>query len=109
LVGVEQLGDLSLPRIPEYATNNAHMFYLVCPSLQVRTALIEQLKTAGVMAVFHYQSLHASQFYASQHDGRPLPNADRYTDCLLRLPLFFELADAQVDHISNVIRRFFGR
>lgn len=109
LVCVAQTGDLLLPQIPEYATNNAHMFYLVCPSLQVRTALIERLKAAGVMAVFHYQSLHASQFYALQHDGRPLPNAERYTDCLLRLPLFFELTDAQIDYISDVIRSFFGR
>jgi dTDP-4-amino-4,6-dideoxygalactose transaminase len=109
LVGDEQAGDLSLPKIPECATNNAHMFYLVCPSLLVRTALIERLKAAGVMAVFHYQSLHASQYYAPQHDGRQLPAADRYTDCLLRLPLYYELTDAQVDYISDVIRSFFGR
>ena len=109
LAGVEKAGCALLPRVPEYATNNAHMFYLVCPSLQVRTALIERLKAAGAMAVFHYQSLHASRFYSGQHDGRQLPNADRYTDCLVRLPLFFELTDAQVDHVSDVVNAFFGQ
>lgn len=109
LSDLEASGDLWLPRIPAYATNNGHMFYLVCPNLQIRTALIERLKAAGVMAVFHYQSLHASQYYMSKHDGRPLPNADRYTDCLLRLPLYYELTDDQVEYISGVIRGFFGR
>lgn len=109
LAGVEQAGDIALPSIPAHASNNAHMFYLVCQSLQVRTALIERLKAAKVMAVFHYQSLHASRFYAAQHDGRPLPHADRYTDCLLRLPLFFELTDEQVDLVCDVIRDFFGQ
>jgi dTDP-4-amino-4,6-dideoxygalactose transaminase len=109
LLSVTELaGDLLLPKVPAYSSNNAHMFYLVCPSLQVRTALIERLKASGVMAIFHYQSLHASQYFAPQHDGRPLHNADRYTDCLLRLPLFFELSDAQINHISSVICNFFS-
>lgn len=101
-------GEICLPSIPECATNNAHMFYIVCPSLEVRTALIEHLKSAGVMAVFHYQSLHASSYYNGKHDGRELPQADRFTDCLLRLPLFYELTDAQVAYISREINIFFG-
>ena len=51
----------------------------------------------------------AGRFYAAQHDGRRLPHADRYTDCLLRLPLFFELTDEQVDLVCDVIRDFFGQ
>ncbi len=107
LAGLEATGDLRLPRVPAYATNNAHMFYLVCESLNVRTALIERLMAAGILAVFHYQSLHASRFYAAQHDGRALPHADHYTDCLIRLPLFYELTDEQMEQICEVIRRFF--
>ena len=107
LKDLEKSGDLRLPRVPAYATNNAHMFYVVCPSLEVRTALIERLKVEGVLAVFHYQSLHASRFFADRHDGRNLPNADRYTDCLLRLPMFYELSDSQVEHICTVVHRFF--
>ena len=109
LADIEEAGDLLLPRVPGYATNNGHMFYLVCPSLDVRTKLIEGLKAAGIMAVFHYQSLHNSQYYAPKHDGRVLPNADRYTDCLLRLPLYYELTDVQVENIAEVVRKFFGQ
>jgi len=83
--------DIELPSLPDYATNNAHMFYLVCKSLEQRTALISHLKKADIVAVFHYLSLHKSPFYESLHDGRELPESDRYTDCLLRLPLFYEL------------------
>lgn len=106
---IEAAGDLMLPRIPDYATNNGHMFYLVCPSLDVRAKLIARLRDAGIMAVFHYQSLHDSQYYALKHDGRILPNADRYTDCLLRLPLYYQLSDSQVERVSNVVRAFFRR
>jgi dTDP-4-amino-4,6-dideoxygalactose transaminase len=109
LADVEAAGDVLLPRVPDYATNNGHMFYLVCPSLDVRTSLIERLRSAGIMAVFHYQSLHKSQYYSARHDGRVLPNADRYTDCLLRLPLYYELSDAQVEKIADVVRAFFLR
>jgi dTDP-4-amino-4,6-dideoxygalactose transaminase len=96
-----------LPVIPDYACNNAHMFYLVCRSLESRTALIAALRAAGIHAVFHYQSLHKSPFYAARHEGGPLVNADRYTDCLVRLPFYFELTDGQVDFISETITEFF--
>jgi dTDP-4-amino-4,6-dideoxygalactose transaminase len=95
------------PYIPEYATNNAHMFYLVCPSLAARTNLIKHLKSHGIHAVFHYQSLHKSPYFASKHDGRELPQSDAYTDRLVRLPLFFELSNDQVDLVSESIRSFF--
>jgi dTDP-4-amino-4,6-dideoxygalactose transaminase len=100
---------VGLPAIPGYATNNGHMFYLVCRSLEQRTGLIAHLKAAGIHAVFHYQSLHRSPFYRERHDGRQLPNADRYTDCLVRLPFYFELRDEQVDYISETITGFFRR
>lgn len=98
---------VGLPTIPDYASNNAHMFYLVCPDLDTRSALIAHLKTLGIHAVFHYQSLHRSPYFHARHDGRDLPQADRYTDCLLRLPLFYELADDEVDFIGQSVTEFF--
>lgn len=83
--------EVLLPSIPSYATNNAHMFYLTCKSLEQRTAIIQKLRDANVLAVFHYLSLHSSPFYINKHDGRNLPQTDRFTDCLIRLPLYFEL------------------
>jgi dTDP-4-amino-4,6-dideoxygalactose transaminase len=59
-----------------------------------RASLINFLRLPRVSAVFHYQSLHASEFYIDKHDGRKLSNSDRYSDCLLRLPLFNELTVA---------------
>ncbi len=80
---------VQLPSIPPYATNNGHMFYLVCPTPEFRSNLIRKLKDNGIHAVFHYLSLHESNFYKVKHDGRELPEADRYSDCLVRLPVFY--------------------
>lgn len=96
-------GRFSLPDIPYYATNNAHMFYLVCHSLEERSALIAKLKENGVLAVFHYLSLHSSPYYTPKHDGRPLPECDRYADCLVRLPLYYDLSLEDVDEVCRVI------
>jgi len=85
-----QLG-IKTPFVPNYATNNAHMFYLVCKSLEQRNSLIAYLKENKVLAVFHYLSLHKSEFYQNKHDGRNLLQTDRYSDCLVRLPMFYEL------------------
>lgn len=93
---------ISLPEIPNYATNNAHMFFLVCKNLEQRTSLIQHLKENNILAVFHYISLHKSPFYKEKHDDRMLPETDKFTDCLLRLPLFFELeSDSVVSVLSN--------
>ncbi len=88
--------NCKLPFIPSYATNNAHMFYLVFDGLERRSAFIEKLKSRGVLSVFHYLSLHASPYYADKHDGRALPMSDRYSDCLVRLPMFYELDTKRV-------------
>jgi dTDP-4-amino-4,6-dideoxygalactose transaminase len=84
-------GKVTLPVIPDYASNNAHMFYIVCPSQKERSLLIQFLKSKKVHAVFHYISLHQSEYYKSMHDKRILIQSDKYTNCLLRLPLFYEL------------------
>lgn len=96
-------GMFTLPDVPEYATNNAHMFYLLCNNLEERTVLIKKIKENGAQAVFHYLSLHSSEYYKDKHDGRDLPNCDKYADCLVRLPLFYELDEKQVDYITGVI------
>ena len=98
--------EVKLPYIPEYATNNAHMFYLLCPSLDYRTALMKFLKENDVQTTFHYLPLHSSKYYENKHDGRELPNCDRYGDTLVRLPLFYELSDMEIDKIVKLIVEF---
>lgn len=83
--------EIQLPVIPTYATNNGHMFYLVCKNISQRTELIEKLKRKDILSVFHYISLHSSPFYKDSHTGNQLPESDRYSDCVLRLPMYFEL------------------
>ena len=102
-------GFFSIPLIPEYATSNAHMFYLVCPSLDERTKLINTLKQNDILAVFHYLSLHSSPYYHEKHDGRVLANCDMFADCLVRLPLFYELSDDDLSKIIDVIASVYSK
>ena len=99
-------GCFMMPDMPDYATNNAHMFYLVCRSLDERTKLIAYLKEYGMGAVFHYLSLHLSDYYRDHHEGDipNLPNCDRFADCLVRLPMYYELELEQANEICEKIR-----
>lgn len=99
-------GNIRLPYVPNYATNNAHMFYLLCPSLEYRTSLMNYLKTNDVQTTFHYLPLHSSKYYEDKHDGRALTNCDYYGDCLVRLPLFYELSDPEINKICQLINGF---
>ena len=101
-------GCFTLPHIPEYASLNAHMFYLVLPDLASRTALIATMKANGILAVFHYLSLHSSDYYQDKHDGRALEQCDRYADCLVRLPLYYDLTIEEVDMICDYINAHYN-
>ena len=72
------------------------MYYVVFKSLEQRNEVVKMLKESNIYAVFHYLSLHKSPYYTDKHDGRELPEADRYTDCLLRLPMYYELDEADI-------------
>lgn len=100
-------GKIQLPHIPSYATNNGHLFYLVCNNLKDRTALIHHLRINNIHAVFHYLSLHQSPFYTSKHDGRKLPNCEHFANSLVRLPFYFELEEEQQMRIVHCILNFF--
>ena len=99
---------IQLPFIPDFATNNAHMFYLVCKNIEQRDALIAHLKSHDIHSVFHYLSLHKSPFYADKNDDKNLPYSDYYTDGLVRLPFFYELEIEQVKAISKAVLSFFN-
>lgn len=102
-------GFFRLPWLPSYATNNAHMFYLVCRSLEERTGLIQYLKEHGVLAPFHYLSLHKSDYYVAHNDERPsLPWCDLYADCLVRLPMFYDLTLEDVDRVCGLIQAYYA-
>lgn len=95
---------IQLPFIPDHASNNSHLFYLVCQSIEHRSALINKLRENDILAIFHYLSLHKSPFYYAKHDGRELPESDRYSDCLLRLPLYYELTDKNRHFVIQILK-----
>ena len=92
-----------LAELPDYATNNYHMYYVLCPSLKVRTRLMDFLKNKGVQTTFHYLPLHSSKYYEDKHDGRELVNCDRYADTLMRLPLFYEETQEQAAQVAKLV------
>ena len=98
---------IKLPIIPEFTTNNANMFYFICRNKKERDDLLTSLKGNGILAVFHYLSLHKSPYYKDKHDGRDLPNSDKYSDCLVRLPLYYELTSEQQLNIIDLITNYY--
>lgn len=102
----EQQGLVRRPYIPADCSHNAHMFYLLFESLEVRTKVIRALKDKGLHAVFHYVPLHSSP--AGLRFGRTvgaLPHTQRTSDTLLRLPLWVGLTESIVDEIAEVVIR----
>lgn len=106
LAPLEQAGTLRLPHFD--ADSNGHMFFILLDSLATRTALIAHLKAQGIHPVFHYVPLHSSP--AGRKYGRVsggMQVTDDLNERLLRLPLHYEMDDADVARISAAIRDFF--
>lgn len=102
------VGKLKLPVVPSGATNNAHMFYVLTADLTERSALIDYLRKNDVYSVFHYVSLHKSEYYMADNTAPELPLCDMYADTLVRLPLFYELQHSDIVHIATLIQSFYN-
>lgn len=98
---------VELPHVPNRCTHPAHLFYAILPSAGDRTRLIEHLATRGILAVFHYQSLHLSAMGQS-FGGRPgdCPVTERISDQLVRLPLYAGLTEAEQSDVIEAVRGF---
>jgi dTDP-4-amino-4,6-dideoxygalactose transaminase len=93
---------------PEGTAGNGHMFYLLTRDAGTRGALLAHLKAAGVHAVFHYVPLHASP--AGRRFGRAagsLPVTVDIADRLVRLPLYYGLAEDEARRIAREVAGFF--
>jgi dTDP-4-amino-4,6-dideoxygalactose transaminase len=99
-----QENGVTLANIPPFSTNNAHMFYMLLPDEKSREIFISKLREEGIYVVFHYLSLHKSPFYFDKHDGRELPVSDYYSDCLVRLPFFYDLTETDQQKVIDSIR-----
>lgn len=98
--------NIKQPTIPEYATNNAHMYYMVCDSNEQRNQLISHLKNNGIHSVFHYISLHKSEFYKDKVSEAVGIHTDNYSQRLVRLPHFYRLEEFEQSFIVKNIRDF---
>jgi dTDP-4-amino-4,6-dideoxygalactose transaminase len=102
-------GLVKLPTIPPNCVSNYHMFYVITESLKVRTALIEHLKTAGIVAPFHYVPLHTSPMgLALGYEPGMLPVTESSSERLLRLPLYPTLAGAEITEVVDSIFEFYA-
>lgn len=97
-----------LPKIPEYASNNGHMFYIVTSSEMERNNLIGFLKKKEIHSVFHYLSLHMSPYFLERNEKIDLPISDFYTERLLRLPMYYELTGVDIEKIIKAILEFYN-
>ena len=102
---IKSLG-MQLPVVPEYSSNNAHIFYLLCKNRDERTQLMAHFAQHGINAIFHYLPLHQSPYFSATHKLVNLPNALKISETILRLPLFFELTISQQDYIIEKLRCF---
>jgi len=104
----ELKGKIDLPIIPDGCVHNAHMFYIKAKDLDERTRLIDYMKENGVMGVFHYIPLHSAP--AGKKYGR-FHGEDKYTtsesERLLRLPMYYELTEEDVNKVVSVIKEFY--
>ena len=96
-----------LPSVPEYCKNNAHMFYLICKDSNECLSLNKFLKSKNIYSAFHYHSLHSSPFFKDKHDGRKLTNCDKYAECLIRFPIYYELNKNDQQKIIDSVIYFF--
>jgi len=104
---LQEEGRVRLPFLPSYASNNAHLFYMVLDSQEQRDAMIGDLAEKGIMAVFHYVPLHRGDYYLRDNESVTLACTERFSAGLLRLPLYFELTMSQTDYIIDCIKNFY--
>jgi dTDP-4-amino-4,6-dideoxygalactose transaminase len=101
---LEKAGKVQRPTVPRECMHNAHMYYLLLPSLEQRTVLIERLKGNGVHTVFHYIPLHSSP--RGKTVGRAagdMTNTDNAGERLVRLPMWLGLEDQLANVITEVV------
>jgi dTDP-4-amino-4,6-dideoxygalactose transaminase len=106
---LEKMGVLELPKIPENCEHNAHMFYIKCEHETARANLIKHLQSLNINAVFHYIPLHSSE--AGKEFGEFSgvdTNTTLESDRLVRLPIFYNMTNEQVERVIKGVVSFLG-
>ena len=101
---LEKQNKLIRPYIPDYATHNAHMYYIVLPTENIRNELMDKLKENGILAVFHYIPLHTSPMGKKLgYKEGDLPVTEEYAKRILRLPLYPDMTEQQLSFICDKV------
>jgi len=108
LTPLQRKGALQVTSTPAYAIGNGHIFYLSTKTGEERERLLEYLQRMGIMAIFHYVPLHLAPFYHNNGNYCDLPNAQRFGENLVRLPLYVELSLREQEYIVDAVVRFYG-
>src|SRR5208283_713996 len=95
-----------LPFVPDQCEQPFHMFYMLMPDLAARQALIQHLKSRGILSVFHYLPLHLSEMGRRGGAVENCPVTEDVSDRLVRLPFYNELSEAQQTRIVDAIHEF---
>ena len=74
--------------------------------MKERDELISFLRTCGIGASFHFVPLHLSFFYKNKYKPIDLPNAVMYGDKLVRLPLYPDLKNYEIDYIIDKVTEY---
>ncbi len=107
LKNLENEGIISLPKIPQNCIGNSHLFYILTKSLKERTHLIQHMRDAGIHSVFHYVPLHKSEYYQKNYGVIDLPITEKLSSHLIRLPMFYNITEKEVNEVVSQIHRFY--
>jgi dTDP-4-amino-4,6-dideoxygalactose transaminase len=102
-----QMPPEQLPIIPPERQHNGHMFYIILKSLTQRQEMIEFLNNNGIMTIFHYVPLHRAPYWKGKYDHISLPVTEHVSETLLRLPLYYNMTDHDLEVVAKYITRFF--
>jgi len=103
---LEEKGFIRLPVVPEYASVNGNFFYFRVNDASTREELLKYLQNKGIQAVFHYLPLHKSPYFASRHDGRVLPNTEKFSATIIRPPFYPRLSKRKIKIVCKAISAF---
>ncbi len=104
---LDENGLLQIPQVPVFCKNNGHIFYLITQNRAERDLLLNHLNQNGVNAISHYVSLNQSPFYKKLNRPEKCPQSERYAECLIRLPMYFELSIDEIGFIVKKISEFY--
>ena len=106
----EQAGLVTRPFIPEYATNNAHMYYLIFKDSETRDEAIKFYKENEIETPFHYIPLHLSKVGENfGYKKGDLPLTEEYSNRLIRMPMYYDLTEEDMNYIFEVSDKLFDR